>query len=296
MANLIPVQVKGNIGSIEDNLDAVELSIREKVQEYSAVVVTEDSVKDGKKLLADIRKEKKALDDERKEIKNQWMEPYEAFEKRAKKIIALYDEPVKLINDQLAEFEEQRKELKRQEIKAAYDFVKGELEDWLPLEKIYNPKWENATCTGKKIREDMELVFNQMKMSISTVKSMNSEFESDALRVLKETGSLQNAILEINNLQRQKERFLEQARQEERERAEKAQAENTLAQKVPEETVQDEAAQVFEKAAAGLPDMDMPFAAEKMLTVLVRVGENDLNKLKELLEMTGLKYEVRYDG
>ena len=60
MANLVPVQVKGNVGTIEDNLDLVELSIREKVQEYAAVVVTEDSVKDGKRFLADIRKEKKA--------------------------------------------------------------------------------------------------------------------------------------------------------------------------------------------------------------------------------------------
>lgn len=59
MANLVPVQVKGNVGTIEDNLDLVELSIREKVQEYAAVVVTEDSVKDGKRFLADIRKERK---------------------------------------------------------------------------------------------------------------------------------------------------------------------------------------------------------------------------------------------
>ena len=41
MANLVPVQVKGNVGTIEDNLDLVELSIREKVQEYAAVVVTQ---------------------------------------------------------------------------------------------------------------------------------------------------------------------------------------------------------------------------------------------------------------
>ena len=109
MVNLIPVQVTGNIGTIEDNLDAVELSIRERVQEYAAVVVTEDTVKDGKEFLADIRKEKKTLDDERKAIKSRWMAPYEEFEKRAKRIIGLYDEPVKMINGQLAEFEEQRR-------------------------------------------------------------------------------------------------------------------------------------------------------------------------------------------
>ena len=113
MADLVSVQVKGNVGTIEDNLDAVELCIREKVQEYSMMVITEDSVKNGKKFLADIRKEKKALDDDRKAIKERWMAPYEAFEKRAKQIISLYDEPVNVINGQLAEYEEKRRGYRR---------------------------------------------------------------------------------------------------------------------------------------------------------------------------------------
>lgn len=303
MANLVPVQVKGNVGTIEDNLDLVELSIREKVQEYAAVVVTEDSVKDGKRFLADIRKEKKALDDERKAIKTQWMAPYDAFEKRAKQIIALYDEPVKIINDQLTEFEEQRKAMKRQEIEAAYDFVKGDLADWLPLDRIYNPKWENATYSAKKVREDMELIFDQMKVSISTIKSMKSEFEADALRVLKETGSLQNAIAEINELQKQKERFMEQARQEaererqEKERAEKEQEEKAAALQEAEE--KKAASETHEKPeelefglAAETPESAAPFAPEKTLTVMVKVGENDFSMLRDFLDMADLEYEV----
>ncbi len=312
MANLIPVQVTGNIGTIEDNLDAVEFSIREKVQEYTAVVVTEDTIKDGKKFLADIRKEKKALDDERKAIKSQWMAPYEEFEKRAKRIIGLYDEPVRIINTQLVEFEEQRRAVKRQEIEAAYDSVKGELADWLPLDKIYNPKWENATYSAKKIREDMELIFGQMKVSISTIKSMESEFEQDALRVLKETGSLQSAVAKINELQKQKERFMEQARAEaEREQQEKERAAREKEQEEAEKRRATEEAEAAEKkeeavrreterkeAESGSSQReedimpDAPFALEKMLTVMVKVGENDLQMLKEFLEKTGLEYEV----
>ena len=98
MSNLVPVKVKNNIGTIEDNLDVVEASIQQKLSEYAQVVITKDSIQDGKELLADIRKEKKSLDDERKAIKKAWMKPYEAFEARAKKIIDLYDEPVKLIH------------------------------------------------------------------------------------------------------------------------------------------------------------------------------------------------------
>nr|UVM85915.1 MAG: protein of unknown function DUF1351 [Bacteriophage sp.] len=284
MENLVSVQVKGNIGTIEDNLDLVENSIREKIKEYSAVVITEDNVKDGKKFLADIRKEKKALDDERKAIKKQWMVPYDAFEKRAKKIISLYDEPVRIINEQLEEFEKQRIETKRQEIESVYDFVKGNLAEWLPLNRIYNPKWENATYSGKKIREDMELLFDQMKMSIETVKSMNSEFEAEALKALKDTGSLQEAVARINELQKQKEWFAERARQE-KELAEMKQQEQAESIRKPQEEL---------KEPESIPECDMeaPFALERTLTVKVSIGENDFHVLKEFLEAANFEYEV----
>ncbi|MEY8424595.1 DUF1351 domain-containing protein [Lachnospiraceae bacterium 38-14] len=301
MADLVSVQVKGNVGTIEDNLDAVELCIREKVQEYSMMVITEDSVKNGKKFLADIRKEKKALDDDRKAIKERWMAPYEAFEKRAKQIISLYDEPVNVINGQLAEYEEKRRQAKRQGIQKAYDFVKGDLEEWLPLERIYNSKWENATYSEKKIREDMERLFDQTKVSISTIKSMGSEFEKDALDKLKETGSLQEAIAVINDLQKQKERFMEQAREEaEHERLAKEEVEKKASAMQASPALNDTLSVPLENGEEeepGKPEMpgetELLFASEKMLTVVVKVGENDFGTLKETLEEMFLEYEVR---
>lgn len=302
MADLVPVKVKGNIGTIEDNLDSVEISIREKIQEYTAIVVTESGIKEAKRSLADIRKEKKTLDDERKAIKRQWMEPYDAFEKRARQIIALYDGPINAINSQLDGFEERRKEAKRQRIRAVYDLVKGDLADWLPLDRIYDPRWENATYTEKQIRKDMGLIFDQMKVSISTIKSMGSEFEEDALRVLRETGSLQDAVVKINGLQEQKERAMGQARQEaEREYREKGHPGRELGQRKAELQAEKEKTDVSETCGwpgeQALPPEprvpeEAPFAPERILTVMVRVGENDLGLLKEFLDREGLGYEV----
>lgn len=303
MPDLVSVQVKGNVGTIEDNLDLVENSIREKAQEYAAVAVTEDTIKDGKKFLANIRKEQKALDDERMAVKARWMAPYEAFEKRAKQIIALYDEPIKIINRQLDEFERKRRSEKRQEIEAIYNLVKGEMGEWLPLKRIFNQRWENATYSGKKIQEDMELAFDQMRISITTIKSMNSELETDALRVLKETGSLQGAIAEINELQKQKERFVEQARREaerkqqekerlERERAEKDALLQGMEERAATNETPGEADGSSPRPAVKEPDAELPFALEKILTVTVKVGENNFNLLKDFLETAGLEYEV----
>ncbi len=286
MGNLVPVEVKNNIGTIEDNLDVVEASIRQKLAEYTQVVITKDSIQDGKELLADIRKEKKSLDDERKAIKKAWMKPYETFEARAKKIIDLYDEPVRLIHSQLEAYEEDRKAAKRNNIKKIYEFVvkeNAELADWLPLEKIYDTKWENATCKDKTIREAMEMAFLQIKISISTIQSMQSAWEEDALNVLKDTGSLPLAIEKINSLTKQAER-IEEAKKAQEE-ASKAELE---AKRAEDKAVVEEPQELIESET----DILFPFAAEKIVVLKVNVGENNLNLVKDFFESINIEYEV----
>ena len=286
MGNLVPVEVKKNIGTIEDNLDVVEASIRQKLAEYAQVVITQDCVQDGKELLADIRKEKKSLDDERKAIKKAWMKPYEAFEARAKKIIDLYDEPVKLINLQLETYEEDRKAAKRNDIKKIYEFVvkeNAEIADWLPLEKIYDTKWENATCKDKTIREAIEMAFSQIKVSISTIQSMQSAWEEDALNVLKDTGSLPLAIEKINSLTKQAERIEEVKKAQEE--ASKAELE---AKRAEDKAVVEEPQELIESET----DILFPFAAEKIVVLKVNVGENNLNLVKDFFESINIEYEV----
>ncbi len=286
MGNLVPVEVKKNIGTIEDNLDVVEASIRQKLAEYAQVVITQDCIQDGKELLADIRKEKKSLDDERKAIKKAWMKPYEAFEARAKKIIDLYDEPVKLINLQLETYEEDRKAAKRNDIKKIYEFVvkeNAEIADWLPLEKIYDTKWENATCKDKTIREAIEMAFSQIKVSISTIQSMQSAWEEDALNVLKDTGSLPLAIEKINSLTKQAERIEEVKKAQEE--ASKAELE---AKRAEDKAVVEEPQELIEPET----DILFPFAAEKIVVLKVTVGENNLNLVKDFFESINIEYEV----
>ncbi len=268
--DLVQVVVNESAGTIEDNLDAVEQSIRERMQEYATVVITEDTVGDGKKLLADIRKEKKVLDDKRKEVKRRWLEPYEAFEKRIKAIEGCYASAEGEISAQLDIFEGQRREAKRQRIEEIYNEVKGELEEWVPLERIYDKRWENATCTDAKIREDMTLAFGQMELSISTIKSMLSEFEADALYTLMDTGSLKDALEKIADLNKQKARF-----------ATAAQEPENVAQE-PENAVQElkNGAQEAESVADG------------MCTVKVKVDEGSFNLLIDFLTSMGLEYEV----
>lgn len=316
MEHLVPVQVTTNLGSIEDNLDAVEASIREKTDSYKAIVVTESSIADGKRFLADIRKEKGNLDQQRKDIKKAWMKPYEEFERRAKEIIRLYDEPIKAINSQLDEYEERRKLEKREEIQGIYDLVKagfteGIPEEWLPLEAIYNDRWENKSFKDKEIREEMERCFDQMKLSIATVKQMRSPYEAQGLLALKDTRSLQEAIAAIQQ-QEERQRELEAYHQWKKE----------LEEHVKEETADggspgagDPASGRPEEAeggalagppadggpggsgepgsgAEGMED-DLPFAPARRYTLTAFVDENELEDVKIFFDSIGIDYEVK---
>lgn len=297
MGNLVPVKITSSIGTIKDNLDTVEASIREKVEEYKKTVVTEDTIKDSKQFLADIRKEKQSLDDERKSIKKAWMVPYDDFEKRVKKIISLYDEPVNAINGQLEEYDRQRREKKRVEIKDIYNVVKGDMEEWLPFERIYNPKWENATYSVKKIKEDIEALFGQLKLSISTIKSASSEFEEEGLAVLKQTGDLQAAFVEMNNRKRIKEEIIAK---EEKKRLEAEQKKKELEEKKKmeqeEEKQLEQAVQQAEDIKKPVqeqkPDVVLPFTPEKEVIVKVHIRESSLSWFRALMEEKFIRYEV----
>lgn len=231
MNELVKVKVNKNLGTIDSNLDAVKTSIESYIKDYENYAVSEDTVKDSKQLVADLRKQQKALDDERKQIKKEWNSPFTEWEKKAKDVIALYDKPIILINDQLLKFEDDRKAKKKKEIKAAYLQIvatidmNNELEDYCPIEKIYDAKWENASVSMKIIIEEIQQKLEAVGLQLSTIRSMESKFEDKGLAEYKKTLDLQAAIQLMMRYQKQEEEILarqeaERKAKEERERLE----------------------------------------------------------------------------
>lgn len=217
MNEIVKVQVGYNLGEIQNNLEEVAASVRQYCEDFRNVVVTEDTVADGKQMLANIRKEKKYLDDERKRIKKAWNDPYLAFEKQVKEVIALYDEPISMINGQIQELEEQRKAKKRETINEIWEAttIPEELQGWFSLSELYNPRWENATFKDKDIEQEISDKVAMLKMAYDTVRSLHHPYEEDGLKVLKESKDLQSAMTCMTNLLEQEKRIMEMKKQEE---------------------------------------------------------------------------------
>lgn len=206
--NELQIQVKQELGIIDFNYEEIKQGVTASMELYKNIVTTEENLAETKKEVATLTKIKDAADKERIRVKKKCMEPYDEFEKKIKEITSLIAEPIELIKGQLEEFEIRRKKAKKESVQAIYSELIGELAEYLPLDKIYNPKWENATFSIKNITEEIETVASSTQLSIDTLKGMNSEVVDKALTAYKADLSLANAIAYINKYEQQKAEIL----------------------------------------------------------------------------------------
>ena len=218
-------------GTVSCNFEEVEGYIKERLKEYDGAIFTEESKGYAKKELAKLRAEKKELNDNLRDAKKKYMAPWDAFEPKAKELINLFDEPITLVKA----FEEDRIAQKKALIEAIYTELVGDLADIIPLERIYNPKWENATMKEKAIREEVLAQATAARIALDTIHGMHSDAETKALDVFKQTLSLPEAISCINAYEAQKAEILrkeqERKREEELERIRREEREKLEAER-----------------------------------------------------------------
>lgn len=299
-------------GKIECNFEQVEKGIRERLTEYEKAVFTEDSKVYAKKEMASLRKEQGDLKDNLRQAKKTYMAPWDAFESRVKGLIALYDKPINLIDGQVKDFEAKRIAEKKQLIEQIYLETAIDLKEYIPLEKIYNPKWENATTRGKAIREEIQSLAASARQAVETIRGMHSEAEEAALRIYKGNLSLAEAIDHINSYELQKQEIItreaerkrqteeEHIRREERERLaaeQRTQAEREAAARALQQAEEEKVAAVErarEEAAQEVVDSLVPELEGETRTYEYRMELTDdaKSKLEMYLDSIGIEYET----
>lgn len=130
--NELKFNVVQSIGEITANFDEFKNQVSQELEKYKSKEFTEDTKKDAKKDLAELRKKKAAVNERRIEVKKEYMKPYDEFEAKVKELITLIDEPITLIDYKVKEFEEKRINERKEEILLAYEeIVPGELQDYI---------------------------------------------------------------------------------------------------------------------------------------------------------------------
>lgn len=228
----VEMMILQKTGEINYDFDTAKKKIEEKLEEFEGAVFTEESKTYAKKIVAEPRKEKSGFSDSVKTAKTEYMRPFIEFEEKAKELISLYDKPINFINGQVQEFEENRRKEKRDLIEKIASEELKEVSGIISFQMIYNKKWENATFKEKDIREEMQAYAKNALTALSTIKSMNSPDEEEAIRLYSQTLDITKSIGLINEREavrrdaikreeeRKKQEEIERIHKEERERIE----------------------------------------------------------------------------
>lgn len=219
----IRVNVEQKNGVIGFNFEEIKEKLNSELEIYKNMIFTEDSKTEAKKTIASLRKLKKSVNDKKLEVKKSFMIPYTNFEDQVKELDKLIDEPIIFINNQVEEFERRRVEEKKSLISEIYTEIMaehGEASGYLPLQRIYDSKWENATTTKKAITEAIAERVDHVEKDLGIIRSMKSEFEDKGIEKYKETLELSDAIEIMNQYQKQKEEILRRQEEEAKRKAE----------------------------------------------------------------------------
>ena len=226
----------GFLKEIQWNQEEVKAWVAARVQDYKNIAYTEDQVKDMKKDRADLNKLRTAFESERKRLKKVCMEPYNLFEQQVKEVVALIDEPIQLIDSQLYELEERRKQQKKKDIEALFDTIG--CQTFVTLENIFDQKWLNASVSLGKIEEQMKSIMYKIGTDVATIGNL-PEFSFEAMEVYKKTLDLNKAILEgqrLAEIQKRKQQYEEEQKRIAEEKARQEEQEQSVLAEVVEET------------------------------------------------------------
>lgn len=141
------------------NKEKLDALVNEVVKKYSGIVVTEDTLKECKKTLTELRKLNKELNAKRLEKQREYETPVKEFKAQIDAYINQINDVISDIKQGTDEFEEKRKAEKQEAIQNLINEMAGNYgvdPETIEIDK----KWLNKTTTMKKITED---IANKMK-------------------------------------------------------------------------------------------------------------------------------------
>lgn len=266
---------------IDFNFEELKEEITNKSALYKNMVYTDETIKDAKSDRALLNKFKTALEDKRKEVKKQCLEPYNQFEKQIKELVAIIDEPVKLIGEQITEFEDREKAEKHEQITKLFD--KAGFQSFVTLEQIYDPKWLNKSVSLKSIEEELTNTVYRIGHDVTTINSLK-EYSFEALEHYKKTLDLAGAIAEGQRLADIQKRKLEHEAE--------VKAREELAKKQAEERAKAEAEANLHEELEEVAEEEPQQAVEikrQWIKFVALLSKDDALALKEFCDNRGIE-------
>ena len=218
------------------NFEELKTELAERLEHYNGLIITEDGIKEAKADRAKLNKLRTAIDTRRKDIKKEYLKPYNEFEGKIKELTLLIDEPIKAIDTQLESYEERRKEAKLEKIWDAYEeTIPAVVKEIIPLDRILDPKWLNATTSMKSVGEDLENWAKRVNADLLALDTVEEAYQAAVREKYIATLDVSAALAHMDSLKAAEEAFRARAEEKKaREQAEMARAVEKASEVKPE--------------------------------------------------------------
>lgn len=271
---------------IEEQLKELSAEIDKKVKDAKGLVCTEDTVKEVKQVRADLNKEFKEVEQQRKNVKEQVLAPYIKFEEIYKTYISdkykSADSNLKLKIDTI------ENELKKAKKKEVYEYF-YEYRNSLNFDFVdYERANINVTLTAtmKSLKEQVRLFLDKISDDLNLIETQENKVE--ILVEYKKTLNVSNAIATIKNRykaieeEKKQEEIVNQRMEEEKQKVQEAIK--------PFEEV---STNYVEKIVEISENEDFVFAPEKKeRKVTFNVTDEEFEKIEKYCQMLSIEYDL----
>ena len=307
------IKVLQKKGSIEFDYEGTKKRLAELLSVYGGCVFNEDNLAGAKQELATLRSQKEEFNARRIEVKKEYNTVSEEFDRQAKEVIALFNKPIDEIKSQVDIFTEKKKAEKQEKVTEVYNKHCEGIEEYLPISKFYDQKWNNASATLAKIEEEIINLAGSTLESITMIKQSNSDCVPTALEKFKLDLSLSNAMTYINQYEQQKAEIEKKAiesariaaeekiRREEREKIEIEQRHSRELEEIDRRAKEELAAaieqakaEVKEQAVAEILEVKefIPCAETQIRTYRISGTNEELEQVEMYINSIGANYKL----
>lgn len=285
---VVVLQADVEVGRFIENFDKVKTAVEHMVEPYKGAVFTEETAKDAKAMHAELNAMGNSIEEKRKAIKKKYLEPYNAFEAKAKALKQIIDDVRIPISEQLKTFEEEKRQKKVAEIKAV---IEQSIDEKIAEDEVrayyrsiggvaVNDRWLLSKTSKTQVRDDIGLTITAFLSDYSAIMAVcgdDGELLSMLLSEYERTRSLAETL-------QTKDRIVNARRQAE------------AARKAREQKAVDEGSHAI---GAPLPplyeeDRKEPVHGEKVYTFTFRASHASQSEWKDLIaymKAHGFKYE-----
>lgn len=287
------VATKTVAGTLETNIEQLELYVDAKLEEYKPELYAGDA-DSARKDRAEINGGIKALSQKRIAIMNELMKPFAIFEARCKALEAKMKAASGALDEIVKEKERKEKDAKRADIELEWQNRNFNL---FALEKIFDSRWLNKTCKMSEVRRGMDEAIERTYKDLKTIERFGSDAETLKAHYL-DTLDIGETLDYGEELEKNRKKVAQEAAEREtREHEQKLDEQRRGLQE--EQKIEASVNRMSALVSAALdeepkPETELPPKAEEKTFVLtVRTTRTQMMCIKDYLLKSDIEYECR---